>query len=255
MTGANGQLGMCLRKTEKKHSEIDFLFLDSSQLDITNKEKAINIFQDYKPTYCINAAAFTNVEQAERDPETAFLINAYGVKNLVEVSIMFNTVLIHISTDYIFDGNKKTPYKVNDIPNPINQYGKSKLLGESFVKEYLKNYFIVRTSWLYSEFGKNFYKTILEKAVSEEEIFVTDEQKGCPTNANNLAIYILSLINQKKDFGTYHFCDGEAMTWFDFATQILEQNNLKGKVKLVKANNYRTLAARPKNSVLQIKKQ
>lgn len=246
---------MCLRKTEKNHPEWAFIFLDSTQMDITNKEQVFSIFQEHKPNYCINAAAFTNVEQAERDPEKAFLINADGVKNIAEASSKFNTVLIHISTDYIFDGNKETSYHVDDIPNPINQYGKSKLLGENFVKEYLTNYLIVRTSWLYSEFGNNFYKTILEKALLGKDIFVTDEQKGCPTNANNLAMYIITLIDQNKDFGTYHFCDGEAMTWFDFASRILEQNNLKEKVKLIKVNNYRTLATRPKNSVLQIKKQ
>jgi len=127
-------------------------------------------------------------------------------------------ILLHISTDYVFDGTKDTGYLPEDKTNPINEYGKSKLQGEVHIQNILENYFIVRTSWLYSEFGNNFYNTILRKAKAGEELRITDDQKGCPTNANNLAAYMIELIsNNAVNFGIHHFTDGEAMTWYGFA--------------------------------------
>ncbi len=251
VTGAGGQLGKCLQKIANLHPTLEIIFMDSKELDITNIESVNQVFETANFDYCINCAAYTNVDQAEQTPDKAFKINAEGVKNIALACKRHNTFLIHISTDYVFDGEKKSPYTVNDIPNPINQYGKSKLLGEKYVQDILVTYYIIRSSWLYSEFGNNFYKTILEKAKNQEVLHVTDQQLGCPTNANNLAIYILGLIKDESTFyGVHHFTDGEALTWYGFAKRILKENNLEGKVKLSKAKNYRTFARRPSNSIL-----
>ena len=173
------------------------------------------------------------------------------MKNLANSCLKYDITLIHISTDYVFDGEKEEPYTVDDIPNPINEYGKSKLLGEKYAQEILKKYFIVRTSWLYSEFGKNFYTTILKKARNRENLEITANQIGCPTNANSLTMFILNnIIAKKSKFGIHHFTDGKAMTWYDFAKKILEKEGLTDKAELVKAANYYTYAKRPINSVL-----
>ena len=159
--------------------------------------------------------------------------------------------MILISTDYVFDGEKEEGYLTTDLPTPINQYEMSKLAGENYIKEILENYFIIRTSWLYSKFGHNFYKTILNKAQTEKVLYITDEQTGSPTNANNLAKYILNLIaSQNTEYCIYHFTDGKSMTWFDFANKILIEGNLDKKVRVEKAKNYRTFARRPRNSIL-----
>ena len=252
VTGSDGQLGMSIQKMGKAYPEIDFYFTSSETLDITQKDQIEFFFEKNEIDYCINCAAYTNVEQAEKAPEKASAVNAIGVKKIAEVCKSYNTVLIHISTDYVFDGQSSVPYSINDIPNPINEYGKSKLKGEQYIQEILSNYFIIRTSWLYNkEYGKNFYRTILEKAQKGEELRITTGQTGCPTNTNNLAEFILNLIESKnRNFGIHHFTDKEAMTWYDFAKQILLENKLLDKTKLVKVKNYRTFAARPKNSVL-----
>jgi dTDP-4-dehydrorhamnose reductase len=253
VTGANGQLGLTIKELFTNNSlGLDFTFVTKEELDITNKA-ALNIFFENKHfDYCINCAAYTNVEQAEKTPEIAFKVNAEGVKYLVEVCKESNTKLIHVSTDYVFDGEKGTPYTVEDLPNPINEYGKSKLLGEHYIQENLSNHFIVRTSWLYSKkYGKNFYRTILEMAKQGKELFITDEQTGCPTNTESLAKYIISLIvNKSLDYGIKHVSDNKAMTWFEFAEQILSENHLKNKTNLVKGSKYVTFARRPKRSIL-----
>lgn len=252
VTGSNGQLGKCIQKIAGKHAEIQFSFYDSNALNITDAENLATVFSSKRFDYCINCAAYTNVEQAEKTPEPAFAVNAEGVRMLAKACLENETTLIHISTDYVFDGEKESPYEPNDATNPINEYGKSKLKGEIHIQNLLERYFIIRTSWLYSEFGNNFYKTILRKAKAGENLKITDGQKGCPTNANNLAAHIIDLLEQDSvDYGIYHFNDGEVMTWFDFARWILQENNLADKVRLERAENYSTLAARPKNSVLK----
>ncbi|SIQ04233.1 dTDP-4-dehydrorhamnose reductase [Maribacter ulvicola] len=252
VTGANGQLGQCLQKIAPLYKDLDFLFQSSKDLDITNDVAVELLFEKEQFNYCINCAAYTNVEQAEKTPEIAFKVNAEGVRTLALFSKKYNVSLIHISTDYVFDGEKKEPYTIDDIPNPINEYGKSKLLGEKYIQEIMENYAIIRTSWLYSEIGKNFYTTILKKAKAGENLAVTSNQTGCPTNANNLARYILELIVQnKKIVGIFHFTDGKSMTWYDFASKILLENNLQKQVKLVDRSNYLNFAQRPTCSILK----
>lgn len=253
VTGSSGQLGKTIAQLFKSNKDgLDFTFFNKKELDITNKREVLDVFSAVNYDYCINCAAYTNVEQSEKTPEVAYLINGEGVKNIAEVCKLNNTILIHISTDYVFDGEKQKPYTVTDETNPLNEYGKSKLLGERYIQDILEDYFIIRTSWLYSkEFGSNFYRKILSKARAKEIIKVTDEQLGCPTNTVNLSKYIHELIVvNKKEYGIYHFSDLVIMSWYNFAHKILLENNLLNKIKLEKANNYVTFATRPKYSVL-----
>lgn len=252
VTGASGQLGLSIQEIYLQFPNLKFSFLNSNQLDITNNELVEDIFENGKFDYCINCAAYTNVEQAEKTPKIAYQINGEGVKNLARACKNYNVSLIHISTDYVFDGDKKEPYSIYDIPKPINEYGKSKLLGENHIKNLLNNYFIIRTSWLYSKtYGNNFYRTILERAKKGDTLNITDQQIGCPTNALNLALYILNnLVEEKINFGIVHFTDNVVMTWYQFAQKIITENKLKDRAILLKAENYLTFARRPKNSVL-----
>ncbi|MCL4164280.1 UNVERIFIED_CONTAM: hypothetical protein GTU68_010844, partial [Idotea baltica] len=221
---------------------------------ITDKEKVNSTFRTGSFDFCINCAAYTNVDDAERFPQLAFAVNAEGAKNLGQACSSNEVKLIHISTDYVFDGRKQGPYLPEDAPNPINVYGKSKLKGEQYIQELLQQYYIVRTSWLYSEYGANFYKTILKKAKTEKKLSITTDQIGCPTNANNLAVFLMEFLKAAiKPYGIYHFTDGEAMTWYEFAEKILRENRMDDVVHLEKVKNYRTFAARPKNSVLKIR--
>jgi dTDP-4-dehydrorhamnose reductase len=253
VTGANGQLGKAIEELFAKNEDnLEFIFVTKDQLDITNKSKLLAFFKENPCNYCINCAAYTNVEQAEKTPELAYKVNTEGVKYLAEACKLSQIILIHISTDYVFDGEKGSPYTVDDLPSPINEYGKSKLLGEQHIQRILEKYFIIRTSWLYSKkYGKNFYRAILEKAKKGEVLHITNEQTGCPTNTESIAKYIIDLIvNKSLDYGIKHVSDNKAMTWFEFAEEILSENQLKTQTNLVKGNKYVTFARRPKNSVL-----
>jgi len=251
VTGSNGQLGKTFRKLEEEYPCFNFVFSDSNAMDITDFKSVKKNFESVQPNYCINCAAYTNVEMAEVEPEKAFLINAEAVLNLAQTCKKYHTILVHISTDYVFDGQKRAPYTINDIPNPINVYGVSKLKGEQYIQEVLKEFFIIRTSWLYcKEYGKNFYRTILSLAKENKKLRITDAQIGCPTETVNLARFILGLIKSKEvRFGIYHFSDKEIMTWYDFAIQILKENSITN-VKIIKDKNYKTKAKRPLYSIL-----
>ncbi len=249
VTGGNGQLAQSLKLQRKHFPDFSFSFLGKKDLDITNKDQLVSFFKDNTFDFCINCAAYTGVEQAEITPDRAFAVNAEGVKNLALQCKKYQVVLIHVSTDYVFDGLKKGPYRTDDTPNPINEYGKSKLLGEQYIRQCLSHYYIVRTSWLYNKkYGSNFYRTIVKKARENETLYITDQQIGCPTNAENLSRYLVELITTQREYGVYHFCDGKAMTWFEFARKIIKENNLN--VNVVKGS-ISTRAKRPKNSVLE----
>lgn len=252
VSGSAGQMGQTLKELTPFVKEMFFDFRDSSDANITDQETLKKIFQQGNYDYCINCAAYTNVEQAEKTPEPAFAVNAEGAKNLAKACKDHGVTLIHISTDYVFDGTKEGPYTVEDATNPINEYGKSKLKGEQYIRQIWANHYIIRTSWLYSKkYGHNFYRTILKKVSEGEELCITDEQKGCPTNTETLVKFILeNILMENKPFGTYHVTDGKPMTWYDFAKQILDEKGLTDKAKLVLATNYRTFAKRPKNSIL-----
>ena len=252
VTGASGQLGLSIQDIAMEYPQLVFVFANSEALDITDYVQVDKIIENGNFDYCINCAAYTNVEHAEKSPEMAFKVNAEAVKDLALVCSRSKVTLIHISTDYVFDGDKGSPYTVFDLPNPINEYGRSKWEGEKYIQEILDKYFIVRTSWLYHKtFGNNFYKTILEKAIKGGELRITDKEMGCPTNASNLAKYILDLIrNKNEQYGIYHYTDGQAMSWFGFAQNIIKENGLKNTTNIVKDNNYRSFAKRPIYSVL-----
>lgn len=252
VTGASGQLGLSIQDIADEHINIEFVFFDSESLDINDLEKKSKIFISGNFDWCINCAAYSNVEQAEKTPEMAYHTNAEGVKKLALACKKHNITLVHISTDYVFNGKKDLPYTPDDIPNPINEYGKSKLKGEQYIQQVLDNYYIVRSSWLYhKKHGNNFYKTILRKARKGETLRITSKEKGCPTNTKKLTKYLISLIlEENQQFGVYHYTDGNAMTWYDFAEIILLENHLKGITNLIKDDDYITFAKRPKFSVL-----
>lgn len=252
VTGAGGQLGLTLKELVVDYPELDFEFRTREALDITDTKVLEGFFADSHYDFCINCAAYTNVERAEEQAQEAFEVNAEGVKNLARTCLENNVVLIHISTDYVFDGTKNAPYFPDDEPNPINIYGRSKLQGERYIQQILTRYHIVRTSWLYSKkYGKNFYRTILAKARSGEVLKVTNEQTGCPTNTMSLSQYLIQeLVKGGKEFGIHHFSDGEAMTWYGFAKKILVEHKLAKKVELLAVQKYHTLAKRPEKSII-----
>lgn len=253
VTGANGQLGKTIDELySDNQNSFDFVFVSKAELDITKAEKLRLFFNSNHFDYCINCAAYTNVEQAEKTPEIAFKVNAEAVKNLATVCKEKNTILIHISTDYVFDGKKEAPYIVDDIPNPINEYGKSKLLGEQYIQEVSEKYFIIRTSWLYSKkYGNNFYRTISRYIESGKELKIINNETGTPTNANDLVSFFVEiiLINSEK-YGVYHYSNTGEATWYDFAKEILKISGKQESVTLKKIDIYPIFAARPKYSVL-----
>lgn len=231
VTGSQGQLGQALQSVADAYSTLSLHFYPKQELDITNKKSIEKILTSQKWDCVINCAAYTNVDQAEVNPESALLINAQAVGYIAASCSQNDIYLIHISTDYVFDGKKGSPYTPNDHPNPINQYGKSKWEGEKLIQAEGGNFSIIRTSWLYSEFGDNFYTKILQKAQAGQPLFVTDQQTGNPTHAKNLANHLLSGI--KNDCilkGISHFSDGESMTWLDLAHLIFLNKNICPKI-------------------------
>lgn len=257
VTGANGQLGQAIQFISEKYAEIEFKFCSSSDLDITSKENCQLVFTKFKPDYCINAAAYTAVDKAESEPEKAHLINVIGVKNLAEVCKEFSTTLLHVSTDFVFDGSKTTPYLETDIPNPTGVYGQTKLDGEKAIQETFDNYFIIRTSWVYSQFGNNFMKTMLRLASERDSLSVVSDQIGTPTNAVDLAEVLIKIISSchaelvsASNFGIYNFSNEGQCSWYDFAKKIFVVNNISINLQPIPTSAYPTPAKRPAYSVL-----
>lgn len=249
ITGANGQMGQAMQSIAAQYIAFDFVFLTRKMLDVSNIENCRSIFKKLNPDFCVNFAAYTNVERAEDEKELAYHINAEGCKNLAEVCLEFNTTFVHLSTDFVFDGEKTEPYVPTDLPNPINVYGASKLKGEQYIQELLVKYYIVRTSWIYSAFGHNFENTMLNLAKSKSEINVVNDQIGCPTHAVDICHFILALIQTHK-FGLYHYRGDLICSWYDFAVSIFNKNKIEIKVNPISTAEYPTKARRPKYSVL-----
>ncbi len=251
VTGAKGQLGRCIRDAVSEYSGLDIFFASKNELDIENTALVEEFFKTNSFDYCINAAAYTNVEKAESEQDKAFMVNAQAVKKLALQCKEAGIVFIHISTDYVFDGKKKAPYVEEDITNPLNVYGASKLKGEQYIREICERYFIIRTSWLYSQYGHNFLKSILKFSKEGKRLTVTTEQTGTPTNANDLARLILDIIvSGSEDYGLYHFSNEGETTWYGFAEAILKLSNQFDATKLVKTRQYHTFAKRPEYCVL-----
>lgn len=251
VTGAAGQLGQALQYISPDFKNIDFYFTDSEKADITNKAQLEELFALVKPQFCINAAAYTAVDKAENEPEKAALINVEGAANLAKVCKKYNVSLIHISTDFVFDGEKTRPYTEDDKTNPMGVYGLTKRDGEAKVREILPQHYIIRTSWVYSQFGNNFMKTMLKAAREREFLNVVDDQRGTPTHAIDLARAIVQVITSNKQaYGTYHFSNEGETTWYGFAKKIFEVNNIMVDLRPIPTSGYPTPAKRPKYSVL-----
>ena len=255
VTGANGQLGQCLQKISSQFEEFEFIFTDSETLDITNKEEVNDFFWQNAPDFCINAAAYTAVDLAETEVEKAFLVNADGTENLAEACAENNAQFIHVSTDYVFDGENNLAYTEEDFTNPLGVYGASKLAGDELALEVNPCSVILRTSWVYSEFGKNFVKTMLNLFATKEELSIVADQFGQPTNANDLAEAIMKIIKSEKITpGIFNFSNLGRISWFDFAEKIAELSEAKIKLNAIETSQYPTPAKRPKNSVLDLDK-
>lgn len=255
VTGANGQLGQCLQKISSQFEEFEFIFTDSETLDITIKEEVNDFFWQNAPDFCINAAAYTAVDLAETDVEKAFLVNADGTENLAEACSENNAQFIHVSTDYVFDGENNLAYTEEDFTNPLGVYGASKLAGDELALEVNPCSVILRTSWVYSEFGKNFVKTMLNLFATKDELNIVADQFGQPTNANDLAETIMKIIKSEKITpGIFNFSNLGRISWFDFAEKIAELSEAKIKLNAIETSQYPTPAKRPKNSVLDLDK-
>ncbi len=254
--GGNGQLGNCLNKLISEYAlDYEFHFTDYDTLDITNQKQINEYFSEYEPHYCINVSAYTAVDLAEQEKEKAFAINAEGVRHLAEACTEKGIDLIHISTDYVFSGDTNIPYSEDDFTNPLSVYGASKLEGENLALENNPKTIIIRTSWLYSEFGKNFVKTMLNLFSTKDELNVVADQFGQPTNANDLAEAIMKIIStEEKEYGIFHFSNYSETTWFDFAKKIAELSKSKIKINPISTEQYPTPAKRPMRSTMCLDK-
>ncbi len=252
--GAAGQLGQAIQSISSI-TDIQFHFFDSHQLDITNIDKVNVVFDALKPDFCINAAAYTAVDKAEIEIEKADLVNRIAVKNIVSACVKHDTTLLHVSTDFVFDGEKNVPYLESDPANPTGIYGVSKRNGEIEIERSMSKYFIVRTSWLYSDFGQNFKKTMLRLAKEKESLSVVNDQIGSPTNARDLAAVLIEILKSRSEnYGIYHFSNKGYTSWYGFAKKIFEVNHVSIDLKGISTSGYPTLAKRPKYSVLDTSK-
>lgn len=253
VTGAKGQLGTELQKLSQSFSHWTFIFTDVDTLDITNPESLNSFLLAQNIRYIINCAAYTAVDKAETDMETAALINTIAVKNLVAVASKMNAVLLHVSTDYVFDGNACKPYNEDSPVNPVSIYGKTKYEGELEALKYKKS-IIIRTSWLYAASGNNFVKTMLRLGAERDELKVIFDQTGTPTFAGDLANAILDIITFSEYNGVkpgiYHFSNEGVCSWYDFAWEIITFAKLKSKVIPIESKDFSTPVKRPFFSVL-----
>lgn len=248
LTGAYGQLGRCL--LDRVPAEWILLACGSAELDITDRPAVERVVKKFRPDVIINAAAYTAVDKAETDRIRAMKVNAIGPENLAIAAHQQGARLIHLSTDYVFDGSKKTPYTESDLPCPINFYGLSKWEGEKRVFSVLPDAVVIRTSWVFSEYGANFVKTMLRLAETRSEISVVNDQCGCPTYAGDLAQAIITLASRAEAAGVYHYCGDVAVSWCEFAQAIFVAAQRDVLVKGIGSAQYPMAAARPANSVL-----
>ena len=256
VTGANGQLGNEMRLLEERFPQFCFYFTDIQELDLQIPEAVMQYFAQIKPSYLVNCAAYTAVDKAESDTDLCFSINSYAVRNLALAAKKFNTTVLHVSTDYVFDGNQATPYKETDPVCPVSVYGKSKLEGEQALIEICpESSVIVRTAWLYSGFGNNFVKTMIRLGREKSELKVVDDQLGSPTYAADLAGALMKIIecSESGHFipGIYHYSNKGVCSWYEFALKIHQLTGITGcKVLPIPAAEYPAAAKRPAYSLL-----
>ncbi|HUX58045.1 MAG TPA: dTDP-4-dehydrorhamnose reductase [Bacteroidales bacterium] len=255
ITGANGQLGNELKVVSKKFYGYDFIFTDTETLDLTSLKQISDFIQTSAPDWIINCAAYNLVDKAENDPEMAMLINGTAVKNITEAISGSECKFIHISSDYVYDGEANVPYNESSSTNPLSAYGRSKLAGEKYALVH-NGSMVIRTSWLYSSFGNNFVKTILKHAREKESLNVVFDQTGTPTFAADLAGAIMSIIsgvirNQiALNSGVYNYSNEGVCTWYDFAIEIIHEAGLTCIVNPVLTKDYMLAAQRPAYSVM-----
>ena len=260
VTGANGQLAREINAIAADYTDYHFLFASRDDLPIENKEKVELFFEKHRIDYCINCAAYTAVDKAEleSEKEQVFLINAYAVEGLAEICKFHKAKLIHISTDYVYDGSNKLPLKETDAVGPVSVYGSSKLHGEELATQQNPATLIIRTSWVYSSFGNNFVKTMLRLFGERDEINVVGDQYGCPTYAADLATVIMSSIEKMKGgndlSGIVNYCNEGITTWYEFAEEIKSLSNSNCKISPIPTSSYKTAAKRPLYSVLDTTK-
>ena len=251
VTGSNGQLGKTIQSIVKNKSE--FIFTDINSLDITKKKEIELFIKSYDINCVVNCAAYTNVDQAEIEKEKADELNCNAVKNLVEVSETYKLRLIHISTDYVYNGIDKSAITEYEHVNPQNYYGVSKLNGEKHIENSISESIVIRTSWLYSSFGKNFVKTIIEKSKDKDLLKIVGDQYGCPTNANDLADAIVRIIKSKDRIDEkskiYNFSNLGFTSWFEFANVIAREINFNCSLEEIKTNEISQLSKRPKFTI------
>lgn len=254
VTGAKGMLGTDLVPILEKDGH-EVTATDIEEMDITVPDQIIEMVRTTKPAIIIHCAAYTQVDKAEEEPDKAFLINGKGTENIALVCRDFGIDLCYLSTDYVFNGEKEEPYVPEDKTNPVNTYGASKLAGENAILQSVEKFYIIRTSWLYGKNGKNFVKTILDLAKSQNEIKVVDDQIGSPTWTVSLARAMSKLIGTGK-YGTYHVTDKTdgGISWYGFAEAIVGLSHLDCRVIPVTSSEFARPAKRPKNSVLDLSK-
>ncbi len=246
VTGANGMLGQDLCPILEDVGAF-VIETDVDTLDITKGDAVEQALTDIHPDMVIHCAAYTNVDKAEEELETAKLINVTGTENIAKICGKLDIPLVYISTDYVFDGTKTEPYAPDDTTNPLNNYGLTKLQGEEAVKKYCEKYYIARTSWLYGHYGKNFVETMISLA-GKDELKVVDDQIGCPTWTVELANGILKLLS--KPYGTYHVCGSGSTSWYGFAQEIFKQTGLNVNLKPCTTEEFPRPAKRPQYSVM-----
>jgi dTDP-4-dehydrorhamnose reductase len=249
--GASGQLGNCLKKVAEEKGIDEIYFPHESEANILDKDAIKAIFEKYKPAYAINCAAYTAVDKAEDELDLARKINKTGAENLAEACKAYQTIFVHISTDFVFKGDTPNPLVEDDIAEPISVYGLTKLEGEQDIIRIMDEYFILRTSWLYSEFGNNFVKTMLKFGAERDMLKIIADQAGTPTYGIDLAGCILEIITSgSKAYGIYHYSNEGVTSWYDFAKSIFDLSGTDVKVLPIRTAEYPTKATRPAYSVM-----
>ena len=249
--GASGQLGHCLKKVAEERGSTNIYFPTESEANVLDMAAIAAVFKRYSPAFVINCAAYTAVDKAEDEIDLARRINKAGAENLANACKNNNSVLIHTSTDFIFKGDKPYPLAEDDIAEPISVYGLTKLEGEQDVIRILDEHYIIRTSWLYSEYGNNFVKTMLKLGSERDLLKIIADQAGTPTYGIDLAACILDIIaSGKKSYGIYHYSNEGVTSWYDFAISIFDLAGTKVKVLPIRTSEYPTKARRPAYSVM-----
>ncbi|RYE05594.1 MAG: dTDP-4-dehydrorhamnose reductase [Sphingobacteriaceae bacterium] len=249
--GASGQLGQCLKQVAAEMDITDIAFPDETEGNILNPETLKALFAKHQPKYAINCAAYTAVDKAEDELDLARKINKTGVANIAALCKQFDAALVQVSTDFVFEGNSPHPLVETDSANPISVYGLTKLEGEQVITEHIEKYFILRTSWLYSEHANNFVKTMLKLGHDRDELKIIADQIGSPTYAIDLASVVLQIIESgSAAYGLYHYSNEGVTSWYDFAQGIFDISKTEVKTFPIRTSEYPTKATRPAYSVM-----